>query len=145
MLQQNRMIEIPDYGEIGAGTVVPFPKEEKEVKKIKIPVPSNVQNGDILFSHSVSGDSLNDFSNPDKSIRNGDSLICKANVVLSEIKPDKVCIVFIHQTCEKLAKQIILDGDFVTLRSPNPNYPDRRFPADVVEVKGLVIGYRRMF
>lgn len=142
-LQQNRMIEIPDYGEIGAGKVVPFPAEEKK-KTIKIPIPSNAHTGDILFSHSVSGDSLNNFENPNKNICNGDSLICKANCEIWEVTPDKICVVFIHQTCEKLAKHVILDGDFVILRSPNPHYKDRRFPADVVEIQGIVVGFKRL-
>lgn len=144
-LQQNRFIEIPDHGEIGAGKVVPFPVEAEKKKTIKIPMPSNAHDGDVLFSHTISGDSLNNFQNPEKSINNGDSLICKANIELSDVKPDKVCIVFIHQTCEKLAKHVILDGDFVVLRSSNPHYQDRRFPADVVEIKGIVIGFKRMF
>ncbi|HEY0658050.1 MAG TPA: S24 family peptidase [Pyrinomonadaceae bacterium] len=140
--EKGRMIEIPDYGEIGAGKVVPFSKERK---KIKVPKPSNAHDGDILFAHRVSGDSLNNLTDPDKNIRNGDSLICKANCELREITPDKICIVFISQTCESLAKHVILNGDYVILRSTNPHYPDRRFPADVVEIKGLVLGYKRMF
>lgn len=140
--QQNRWIEIPDYGQIGAGKVVPF---SEEIRKIKIPMPSNAHDGDVLFSHTVSGDSLNNPENPDKNIENGDSLICKANCELWEITPNKVCIVFISQTCEKLAKHVIPDGDKVILRSPNPRYHDRRFSAEVIEIKGIVVGFKRMW
>lgn len=146
-LQQNRIIEIPDCGEIGAGKVVPFPHEEGEGRKqIKIPMPSNVQDGDVLFSHSVSGDSLNDFEKPERSINNGDSLICKANCEIWEVTPDKICIVFIHRTCEKLAKKVIyVNENDVILRSPNPYYKDRHFPADEIEIKGIVIGFKRLW
>lgn len=138
--QQDRMIEIPDYGEIGCGVVVPFSTEKKT---IKISVPSNAHSDDVLFAHSVSGDSLNN-PDPEKNICNGDSLICKANCDIQEITPDKICIVFVNQTCEKLAKKVIQNGDKVILRSTNPRFADRHFSIDTIEIKGIVIGFKRL-
>lgn len=138
--QQDRIIDIPDYGEIGCGTVVPFSNEKKT---LKISVPSNAYSDDILFAHTVSGDSLNN-TDPDKNICNGDSLICKANCAIRDITPDKICIVFVQQTCEKLAKKVIPDGDTVILRSTNPQFADRRFPIEMVEIQGIVVGFKRL-
>ena len=141
--QQNKMVWIPDLGQIGAGKVVEFIPRNK---KINIPRPSNAPDSDVLFSHTVSGDSLNDFENPDKNIRNGDSLICKENIEISDVTPDKICVVFIHPTCERLAKKVIyVNDDNVILRSVNPHYKDRHFTAADIEIKGIVVGFRRFF
>ena len=69
----NDFIEVPDLGDIGAGTVVPF---QPRNKTIFIPRPSNTSENDEIFSHDVCGDSL---YNPDDrffSARHGDKLGC---------------------------------------------------------------------
>lgn len=131
------LIYVPDYGQIGAGTVVPF---TPRIKKVLIPRPPNTTDTDLIFTHDVSGDSLYNPDNPSMSAYNGDRLICKGNFAVSEIKPHKVCIVFIHSTCERLAKRVVVKKNICYLESLNPHYPPRRFPAQNIEVKGIVIG-----
>ncbi len=126
----------------GAGTVVDFIPRGKS---ISIPRPSNTSEADALFSHSVCGDSLYNPIDRDKSVGNGDTLICKANFEVWEVKPEKICIVFIAPTCERLAKKIIVEGDRVLLRSPNPFYADRNFHINDIEVKGIAVGFVRNF
>jgi len=141
-LSKTEMIWIPDYGQIGAGTVVPFTPKGK---KICIPRPSNTTDSDELFSRSVSGDSLYDPNDREKSVGHGDTLICKANFDSWDVKPDKICIVFIQPTCEELAKKIIVENDRVFLRSPNPRYQDRNFHINDIVIKGIAISFIRNF
>lgn len=131
------LIYVPDMGQIGAGTVVDFiPKN----KKVLIPRPPHTTDADEIFTHDVSGDSLYNPDDPAMSAYNGDRLICKGNFDISEIKPHKVCIVFVLTTTERLAKQVIVKNDRVFLKSLNPAYPERRFSIHDIEVKGIVIG-----
>lgn len=130
------LIYVPDLGQVGAGKVVEFiPKEDK----VWIPRPPNIRDNDIIFTHSVSGDSLYNPDNPRLSAWHGDTLICKGNIEISDIK-NKVCIVFIQSTCERLAKLVSVKDGFCHLKSLNPDYPPRRFPVDSIEIKGVVLG-----
>lgn len=140
MTQKIEIIEIPDLGEVGAGKVVDFIPQGRT---IKIPRPKNTTEKDALFSHSVNGDSLYNPFDHAHSVFHGDTLICRENFEVCEIKPDKVCIVFIVPTCERIAKKLRVIGDYVYLVSPNPSYPDRKYFIDDIEVKGLVIGFAR--
>jgi SOS-response transcriptional repressor LexA len=129
-------IYVDDLGQVGAGSVVDFIPRNK---KILIPRPPNTTDADYIFTHDVSGDSLYNPDNPSMSAFNGDRLICKGNLLPSQITPQKVCIVFIAPTCERLAKQIEIKNDKVYLKSLNPNYPVRFYSVHDVEVKGIVI------
>jgi hypothetical protein len=128
-------IVVPDYGDIGAGSVVPFTPKGS----VLIPRPPNTSESDFLFTHDVNGDSLYNPDNPSMSAYHGDRLICKAIADKSEIK-NKVCIVFILPTCERIAKTIEIASSKAILRGLNPKYGEREYPIHDIEIKGIVLG-----
>ena len=136
-------IEVPDLGEVGAGTVVPF--EPRSDRKTRIIRPPGTTDSDEIYTHTVSGDSLYNPTNRDISLNNGDTMICKGNFELSEVTPNKICIVFIQTTCERIAKKVTYRNGKVILSASNPDYKDRIYPANDVEIKGIVIGFQRNF
>lgn len=131
------LIYVPDLGQIGAGSVVDFIPRNK---RVWIPRPPNTTDNDFIFTHDVSGDSLFNPDDPSMSAYHGDRLICKGTFEISEVKPHKVCVVFVQSTCERLAKKVSIKNGFAYLGSLNPNYPERKFPAHSIEIKGIVIG-----
>lgn len=137
------MIEVPDYGEIGAGTVVPF--EPRPDRKSRIIRPPGTTDKDIIFTHTVSGESLQNPFDPYTSLNNGDTLICKGNFEFAEVSPKKICVVFIQTTCERIAKKVRYANGKVILSATNPDYKDRVYPASAVEIKGIVIAFQRNF
>lgn len=133
------VIEAHDYGQIGAGTVIPF-VPRKETRTVIIPKglakPSEV--GTMTISgESLTGDGIND----------GDVLVFRMNHTTRHIKPESVCVVRILPTGELAAKHILRNVGGprkIALRSTHPDYPDRIFDESDVEILGLAFGVQKL-
>lgn len=114
--------------QVGAGKVVPFTSKAN----LKIQVPLQEQTN--IYAVEVCGDSL-----MDKNIHDGDFLIFRTEFQLSEITPEKVCIVYLHTTGELIARCVRFHPEgIVTLCAANPAYPNKSYFADEIEIRGLV-------
>lgn len=120
-------------GQIGAGTVVPF---KTPSTKRWIPLPKNARAFDHFDEYEVSGDSLEG-----RRIFDGDILTCRRNFDISEITPNKICIVRILPTGEETAKmvEIDIDTETVTLRGANKSYIPRTFFIDEIEILAVAV------
>lgn len=130
MFDKVHIREVAVVGEIAAGNVVPLiPRGNK---KIHIPVKErhyNVQ----LDSYEVRGESLSGLN-----ITDGCYLTFRP-CNFYEVKPGKVYIVYIVSTGELIARCVKLNGDTITLQGANPDYPDRTFEPEEIEIRGLVL------
>jgi SOS-response transcriptional repressor LexA len=125
--------EISVLGNITAGNnVVPFiPRGNK---KIHIPVKASQSKFDI-YSYEVTGDSL-----IGDDIKDGAYLSFR-DCSIYEVRPEKIYIVFIVTTGELIARHVLISDEGITLRGSNPDYADRTFDPDEIEIRGLVLYY----
>lgn len=126
------------YGEVGAGTVVPFaPRNEL----VPIVVPAGSPADEHLGTLIVRGISLENCG-----IRDGDLLLLRKDITRKDITPETICAVYIRSTGELLAKKLLYGnrGDHVTLRSSGGGIKDVHYPAEDIEVRGIVFGFQRM-
>lgn len=131
--------EAHDYGQIGAGTVIPFaPREATRT----VVIPKGLAKPSEVGTMMVSGDSLSG-----DGINDGDILVFRMNHTTRQIKPESICVVKIHTTEELAAKHVLrhVDGPRrIALRSTHPDYPDRHFDEHDVEILGLVFAVQRL-
>jgi SOS-response transcriptional repressor LexA len=124
------------FGEVGAGSVVPFiPRDDYE--EIILP-PGTVDDGDEIGILTVRGVSLEE-----EHIFDGDELICRLNFSLSEIGPETICLVKILSTGEKCLKKLIKEATMVCLRASGGGVRDRLVQPDDIQVLGLAIRAQR--
>ena len=114
-----KTIEVPLYGEVGAGSVVPF-TPRNEVTQVAVPTATRESDiGTII----VNGVSLSDYG-----IRTGDILIFTKRFDPAKIYFEKVCILMLSG--ELMAKKIIpLSVDKIILRASGGNIPEQPLPA----------------
>lgn len=128
------MIDARCYGQVGAGTVVPFiPKDELVPVVVPKGTPQN-----IVGTMIVSGRSLSDLH-----ICDGDLLIFRSRFSLREITPQTVCIVYIRSTGELCAKKVIKEATMITLRASGGGIKDIQVTPDDIEIQGLVFAFQR--
>lgn len=131
--------DVHDYGQIGAGTVIPFvPREATRT----VVIPKGLAKPSEVGTMTVSGDSLSG-----DGINDGDILVFRMNHNTRQIKPESICVVKIHTTEELAAKHVLrhVDGPRrIALRSTHPDYPDRHFDEQDVEILGLVFAVQRL-
>lgn len=133
-----QIIEVELLNTINAGKLCAFPTTLQ--KKVFVAVPTGI-NPKHIETFIVSGDSMSG-----DDIYHGYVLIYKSVFTWEEVKPDKICAVYLLSTSELLAKKIIRNEDgTVTLRSSNPDYPDRVIPENDIEVRGVAIGFQKLF
>ncbi len=137
MFYQNhtQLIEVPDYGQIGAGNVVNFlPKQ----KKRWIATPPTLNPFEKFVTYTVSGNSL-----CERGIKDGDVFICRTKFELSEINKSSVCVLLIHNS-ELTVKMVSFnDDETVTVRAAHPDFPDWVYLKDEIEIKALVCELQR--
>ncbi len=135
-LLKSYYVEAVNFGQIGAGRVVPFvPRSERKW----IPLPKNARAFDKFAEYEVSGDSLEGIG-----IYDGNLLTCRTNFELSEVKPNKVCVIYLRVTGEQIAKMIKLNHDgTLTLFGANPRFEPRTYFIDEIEILALVEEVRR--
>lgn len=128
-------VEAQNLGQIGAGTVVEFtPREARKW----IPLPKTARPFDQFAEYEVCGDSLEDLG-----IKDGFLLTCRKNFELSEIRPNKVCIVHVIPTDEQTAKLVSINNDgTITLNGANSEYKAKTYFADEIQILALVVEFR---
>lgn len=127
---------IESFGDVGAGTVVPFtPKNDM----IPVAIPAGGPSDDKLGTMVVRGRSLED-----EGIYDGDVLICRRDFVKRDVKPDTICVVFIRSTGDLVAKKVIEEYGKITLRSSGGGIKDAYYEKDDIEVRGIVFGFQRL-
>jgi SOS-response transcriptional repressor LexA len=131
------VVMVHDFGEVGAGSVVPFiPRSELA----PVVVPENLANSaDRLGIVTVSGVSLEDLG-----IYTGDVLIIKHTFTWREITPDRVCIVYVHATGELVAKKVVRSANTLILRASGGGIRDLEYAPDEIEIRAIVVGHQRL-
>lgn len=133
------MAAVPLHGQIGCSAknnVVPFvPRNES----VTIPIPAHLKESEV-GAVICSGNSLEA-----EGIVEGDILLFNKNVTASQAL-HHVCVVFIISTGETLAKKVVLmpDGK-AALRASSDSVPDIIVDREDVEVKGMILGFTRMW
>lgn len=129
---------VKQYGEVGAGKIVPFTPKEGLVPVV---VPVGSPKDEYLGTMIVRGVSLED-----EGIFDGDTLVCRRDHTKRDIDRNTICIVFIRSTGELVAKKIEYGklGEYVTLKASGGGIKDVHYPGDDIEVRAIVIAYQRM-
>jgi repressor LexA len=135
--QKMKMALIPHYGEIGAGTVVPF-VAQSELVPVGLP-------DDLAASGDVFGLTIRGISLEDESIYDGDLLICNKRFAWRDITPTTICAVYIIATAELAAKKVIRGANMLTLRASGGGIKDLHYSPDDIEIRGIAIGFQRLF
>ncbi len=125
---------VPDYGQIGAGSVVPFTPSGRT----RIVRPRTARSFDRLVSYVVSGDSMEG-----DRIFDGDRVTCRENFEMSEIKNGKIVVAKIPGNDLVIKRFYLLSNGMIKLHSSNPNYKDCKYELNDVEVVALVIEVSR--
>lgn len=124
-------IRVPYYGQIGAGTVVPFNNESGH--KVIVLRPRTAKAWDNYVCFEASGDSL-----IGDGIFDGDKLVCRTNFEASEITDGKLVVVKLGCGSLLVKHFHLLPNGFVKLSSSNPNYRDQYYELDMIEIKAIV-------
>ncbi|MEO8647770.1 MAG: hypothetical protein ABI539_01250 [Acidobacteriota bacterium] len=131
--------EVNNYGEIGAGRIIAFPKPSPT--KVLVLVPENTSDDAIIGTLTVRGKSLTD-----EGIVDGDQLVMTRRFSHKDIKPDTICSVYVRSLGEVLAKKIVKSPvpGMIILRSSGPGEKDIVVEADDIEVQGIAYSLLRM-
>src|SRR5947209_718827 len=127
-------VKVPDYGQVGAGTVVDFIPRKKPAW---ITRPRRSKVTDDLVSVTVSGDSL-----IGDGIQDGDRLTLRLNFEASEVRNGRPVVVSLPDGALAVKHFFLVNGREelrVRLAAANPAYEDMEFGLGEVEVKALVI------
>lgn len=124
-------------GEVGCGrpveafdNVFPFiPKSELT----PVALPEGMPAGDTII-YTVRGPSLTDFN-----IFDDDRLLVLKKFSLRNIRPDTVCIVFIHSTGELVAKRIDRTANKIILKASGGGVKDAEYAPEEIEIRGVVL------
>lgn len=136
-LKKYEIRELLNFGQVGAGKVVPFtPREER----IPVAIPSHYPNDESIGTVTVCGPSLSDLG-----IYDNDVLIVKRKVSRRAITEQTICILYIIPTGELVAKRVRHSERGITLLSSGGGAKNRFFEHDAIEVRGIVVGFQRMF
>jgi SOS-response transcriptional repressor LexA len=130
------MLDVPLYGEIGAGRVVPFIPQSELVPVL---VPEYLKDCGIC-TLKVCGVSLEN-----EGVYSGDLLICRERFTWRHITPDTVCAVLITATGELVAKKVIRGSNMLILRASGGGIRDRQCSPDDIEIKAIAIGFQRLW
>lgn len=126
--------ELPHYGSIDCGRVLPFiPRSEL----VTVAIPADIPAGDV-FTLKVRGISLTDLN-----IVDGDLLVCRRQFSTHQISERTICAVYIHSTGELVAKRIIRGANTLILRASGGGIPDREVSPDEIEIRGVVFAVQR--
>lgn len=135
--QKYEIRELLNFGQVGAGKVVPFtPREER----IPVALPFHLPDNDTIGTVTVCGPSLSDLG-----IFDGDVLIVKRTFGKKAITEKTICVIYIISTGELVAKRVRQSERGITLLSSGGGAKNRFFEHDAIEVRGVVIGFQRMF
>lgn len=122
-------ILVPDYGQIGAGTILKFtPRGERWIIQ---PLSSHMD--ETLFAMTVSGTSLKG-----DEIFDGDVLVCTRKLDGRQIASGALCIVELPDK-EMTVKHVFFEPEgYIRLVSSNPAFEDRYFEPELVTILAVV-------
>lgn len=117
-----------------AGRLLTFPADrEKESIALPPDLARKAQKGTVDLV-TIEGNSLEGIG-----IFDGDQVLCQTAVSRRQIKGKTICIVYLPETDETLAKRVIYKNGVVVLRSFNPRIADITLRPEQVEVQGIVL------
>lgn len=118
----------------GAGRVLTFPAD-RETESLALPadLAQKARKGTVDLV-TLEGNSLEGVG-----IYDGDQVLCQTAVSRRQIKSTSICIVYLPDTDETLAKRVIYRNGVVILRSFNPLIADITLRPEQVEVQGIVL------
>lgn len=132
------VIEVQDEGFVAAGRTIPFPAPESTTLVALPPALADLAKQGLVRTMTVFGNSLEGVG-----IFDGDKLICKKAFSRKEIGHHTICIVYVPNSGEVVAKRVLFRENMVVLRSCNGDVPDMIFNKDEVDIRGVVIGLHR--
>jgi hypothetical protein len=118
----------------GPGKLLAFPNDRDQET---IALPKNLAalaRRGMVDLVTLSGKSLEGIG-----IYDGDQVLCKTAFSRKEITAKAICIVYLPETNETLAKKVIYRKDAVILKSFHPEVEDMIFRPEQVEVQGIVL------
>lgn len=118
----------------GPGKLLPFPTDrDQETLALPPDLVGLAKNGmvDIVTFTGVSLEGI--------GIYDGERGLCKTAFNRKEITPTTVCIVYLHETGETLAKAVVYKQGSVILKSFHPSIEDMIFRPDQVQVQGILL------
>ena len=131
-MEKRPVRHVPLVGDVAAGTDV---LAEQNVEEL-LPVPADFAGEGELFMLRVRGDSM-----IDDHICDGDVVVLESR----EVPREGETVVALINREECTLKRFHRDGGKVTLMPANPNLKPMVFPAEDVEIQGVVIGVLRRF
>jgi SOS-response transcriptional repressor LexA len=132
-------IVVKNEGFVAAGRTVPFPAPETtDVLWLPAHLAEDARNGRIR-TLTICGDSLKGVG-----IFDGDRVVCKKAFHRKEITDKTICIVYIPQTGDTVAKRVRFVNENLMLLQPcNDAEEEMRVHPDSVEIRGVVIDLLR--
>lgn len=117
-----------------AGRLITFPADRaKETLALPAELARKAQKGAVDLV-TLEGNSLEGIG-----IYDGDQVLCQTAVTRKDVKPTSICIVYLLETDETLAKRVIFRNGVITLKSFNPNIADIVLRPDQVQIQGIVL------
>lgn len=126
--------DVENEGEVAAGRVLWFPQASETNQIPLTPQQAELAKKGLIKTMTVDGRSLEDIG-----IYHGDKLLCAKVFHRKEIKQDTVCIVYVAELGETVAKKVRFGGDKVLLKSCNRDVEDFYVPAEQADIRGIVI------
>jgi len=118
----------------GPGRLLAFPNHREQEILALPPNLAGLAKKGMVDVVTLTGNSLEGIG-----IYDGDQVLCKTVFSRKEITPKTVCIVYITDTDETLAKKVTYRKDVVILKSFHPDVEDMVFSPEQVEVQGIVL------
>lgn len=127
---------IPYEGQVGAGRVHPFVAKDGV---IEVPVPDSIRSNEQLGTMTVNGDSLERIG-----IFDGDIVLVRKITSRRQIKRNSVCVVYIPNLGEVMAKKVSFENDYLVLHYCGMQaQPPLYVLASEAEIRGIVISSTR--
>lgn len=118
----------------GPGKLLAFPTEREEQTMALPPRLAGLARKGMVDLVTLTGNSLEGIG-----IYDGDQVLCKTAFSRKEIKANTICIVYLPDTGETLAKKVIYRKNTVVLKSFHPNVEDMELQPEQVQVQGIVL------
>jgi hypothetical protein len=118
----------------GPGNLLPFPSDRDRETLALPPQLAGLARKGMVDLVTLSGNSLEGIG-----IYDGDQVLVKTAFSRKEIKAKTICIVYLPERNETLAKKVVYSKGWVTLKSFHPDVEDMVFRPDQVEVQAIVL------
>lgn len=127
-------VTVSNKATAGAGRLITFPADRaKETLALPADLARKARKGAVDLV-TLEGNSLEGIG-----IYDGDQVLCQTAVTRKDIKPTSICIVYLPDTDETLAKRVVFRNGVVTLKSFNPQIADIVMRPEQVQIQGIVL------